>query len=727
MAWPTDGTDGWESLGTAIEEAPRSHPLPVVRRSAYYDPTALGGVGQPTTQVEHQVGESTVVVRIRAGSVEAEFLQPEVYGAAVLDSFVVPPLIEPCSVVLEVFDDDRETVLWRVGTSIAEPYPYLLEPDRYAEQEIDPATGGATVGTVTVLVIDPAIEPGVQVTGWLTAKLAALGVPDLAGRRCLLRRWIDDDLGYQVLADGPASSPRLDSSYAAFSWEIRDTRETERKVRLFDGGGGIEAIGATGTFNPTGAKTIMPDGVYGGYGYEASLGTYLIDPAEPLLGRFKIGAYPGIGYSDTGSIQLTATPGNATAQRLVSFAGSDAMRGTYEIVATEVGFDTITYEYITRFEDLLVLWRAAGSSDPWNEIGGRNLIVHGAATEEIDGAAAYFETNFAITSPYPTLGTATGKIASSVLLGDARGAAYLPAPNEDVEFFVVYRGEPSEDLPVYVEGLTAGQFTANVYAGIYSARDENGDVAPTGIRYSEPDVLAMTHPVRIRLTEPIEDARDWLESRIYAPLGYAPALNILGEIAPVSQIAPTSTDGLDRLDDSVCEPAPSWSSGERIVNVLRYVYQRDYEPAVASNAETGDGLADREVIVEFEDPVSVARHGRQELEIDGEAFRAVGDSLGDPVDTLENEWSYLLALLRQEHVQARYSLGAPTMRFAVRRSAVPLLRCGAWVVLDLSWMPDYVTGERGLLALGQVVAIGDLDCAWREVTVEQVTPLPAGS
>jgi hypothetical protein len=59
----------------------------------------------------------------------------------------------------------------------------------------------------------------------------------------------------------------------------------------------------------------------------------------------------------------------------------------------------------------------------------------------------------------------------------------------------------------------------------------------------------------------------------------------------------------------------------------------------------------------------------------------------------------------------------------VRREYTPTLRAGSWVRVWLSWFPDYVTGERGLIALCQVVAIGDLDCVWRMVTMEQVIPL----
>ncbi len=64
----------------------------------------------------------------------------------------------------------------------------------------------------------------------------------------------------------------------------------------------------------------------------------------------------------------------------------------------------------------------------------------------------------------------------------------------------------------------------------------------------------------------------------------------------------------------------------------------------------------------------------------------------------------------------------PAISLAVRRSALPLLRAGDWVKLDLSWLPDYLTGRRGLIAEAQVISLGDLDCAWRKALLEVVIP-----
>jgi hypothetical protein len=159
----------------------------------------------------------------------------------------------PCKLLLEVFDDDGVTVLWSTGTDPAHAHPYLKEPTNYGEQQIDVATGTASLTTVSVTVIDPAQIPGDQDSGWLTERLAFLNIANLGGRRCRLIRYLPDGmLGYQVIADGPASQPVMVDNYSAFTWQIRDTRDTERKLRLFD------VIHSTGDIT-TGATPAGPE------------------------------------------------------------------------------------------------------------------------------------------------------------------------------------------------------------------------------------------------------------------------------------------------------------------------------------------------------------------------------------------------------------------------------------------------------------------------------------
>lgn len=717
MAWPIDGENGWEAFGTPITSTPQVRELPEPRVTWYYDPVRLGGAGPAIPARTHLFHGQTIIVRARSTALEAQFVAPYMWSDGLLDQFAFERS-EPCALVLDIYDDDRETILWSVGTSPYHEHPYLLMPDSYGEQEVDVAAGAASIGTVSVGIIDPARLAGDQDSGWLTMRLAAATAANIRGRRARLRRFISEALGWQTIADGPAGTPTLDESYAAYTIPIRDTRETERKVRIFDGGGGMASPVAGGSFDPTGVKTLLPDAVWGGYGYDAETDTYLVDPATPITGTANLGN-PEVPFDYMFTVSVSGAP---LALRTITNAAWRAMdASSVEVLGVETFWDAVETHYRLRFRDLTLFWRGAGSGDPWTQLGSGTLILDGIRREEFSGSAGYQLANLVHSGPD---GGGNNRVVSSIMFGDTRGAAFLPTDGQAIELVVVYRGPPTKDLPVYIEGITAGQLATNVYAGLYSRRATDGAVVPTGIRYDAAALAAMTDLVRFRLTEVVTDARDWLEKMIYAPTGWAPALDRFGAISPVSQVAPLDLTGLTTLHNGITEPAPNWNAGERIVNVLRFTYPREYRPTDPAQATTGDGLTTREIVVEWEDPISVERDGRQVLEIDGTAFAAIGTASAEPVlTTREDEAGFRLSQLRQLHVQNRYALGAPTISVAVMRTAIPTHRAGDWVLLDLTWLPDYVTARRGLVALAQIVALGDLDCAWRQVLVEVVVPL----
>jgi hypothetical protein len=638
----------------------------------------------------------------------------------------MPPI--NCDLKLEVYELDFETVAWEVGTAADHANPYLARPDRYASQEIDMAGGRATIGTVGVTVVDRAQIDGDQDSGWMTERLAELGAPALAGRRCRLSRYVDGE--WVMVADGPASLPRLDPSYAAYTWDIRDVRDVERKLRAFDEGASL---------------ALFPEGVVGGYGYEASTDDYLLDPAEPALGEAEDLAP----FLEAGTIRVNfADPPSPEASRILrNIAGIRQMQGVVTMLpeeehGPEVGFEDFgawtEYPYETRFTDnnLLLRWRPFGEED-WHVIPASRLIIRARYAEDDpwagdpDPPAA--PPRFVLLTGKPVVDSlvasvsgapvaAPGTIVFSGTFGDDALVPDIPADGVDVEMQILptaYR--VSEEQPVHVEGLTAGEFLKNAYDGLYSARDEAGDVLPTGIRYDEAALLQMTTPVRVRLTEPIEDLRGWLEENVYAPTGWVPALDAEGRISPVSQVPPADSAGLPVVDDAIAEPSADWDAGRRIINSVTVTYLRDYPVTDPEDAEHGDLLSEREIVVSFEDPGSIALHGRQPLDIDAGAFRARGAiDTGDAFLALADEVAHQLAVDRQLHVGARYSLGAPAFVLAVMREESAELRAGSFVVAQISWLPDYVTGRRGLQALCQVMSIDDLDCAWRQLLLEQV-------
>lgn len=897
MAWPTGGSNGWGATGEVdaalVPYYPRSFPLPTPVHMDYYDPTPLGGAGTLLESEVRVVEGGVAAARVRGSGVEVRLTLTEAFGVTLLDSFQLL-CGAPCSCVLTVYDEDRETILWEASTSRSHPNPYLVQPDKYQEQEIDIAAGAATLGTVGVTVIDPATVLGDQDTGWLTSRLALLGIANIAGHRCRLVRFISSELGYQVVADGPAGPVRMNPDYASYSWEIRDTRETERRLTAFE----------------TVVRSLVPDEMLEGYGYSALTGTYLIDPAQPLRGHwYNTGA-------GRGEIAIGASEFPDQLRRLLIWqAAYDAVYAGLPRPYSFLGADP---DRTTNARGQYYLkWRAAGSTDPWNEIRetlhlglstvestvtsgsrvvgrlfvqDRRLTPYPLGNPDYDPAAPALPTEdqiiefmlvgpvavddqhpFILETPDVSAGAGLlnhsaapvlGRFNSVVTIGGitaglidltaipgnaldlrrlrlaafntlgnestvedifipsegvvrwraagtddpytefplhpaqpggysalmymqtpfdteyrvftllqlAAATSLMPAHNQDIEIIILQ----TEGTPQV--GLTTGQFAMNVYDGLYSERDPvTGAVVPTGIRYDRDAMLAMTRLIRVRITEPWRDVRDELEKKAYSPNGYAPALDSIGRVSPVSRVLPVSLDALEVLHNGNVEPSPDWDSGQRIINAIVFTYYRDYisgkpdpEPEPGYSGERQNVVGQQEVPIRFENKHSIQKYGRHEIAIDGSLYRAIGRDptvpeepsvppasvasrrardherrqrqagyieITEPLQVrsakliipvsgnVEDEEGWQMAQEANFYLMSRYKHGAPAFQINVIRTTVPLLRCGSWAAVDLSWLPDYTTGKRGLVALVQVIALGDLDCAWRRLLVEQVVPL----
>ncbi|HUT57652.1 MAG TPA: hypothetical protein VNA25_07350, partial [Phycisphaerae bacterium] len=136
-----------------------------------------------------------------------------------------------------------------------------------------------------------------------------------------------------------------------------------------------------------------------------------------------------------------------------------------------------------------------------------------------------------------------------------------------------------------------------------------------------------------------------------------------------------------------------------------------------------DPLLRKDVTIEYRDEASVTRHAIQAVTYEGDVFSAIGDAYGKPIVSMEAEQGYSLSQLRRLYVFDRYRNGAPTIQVPVMRTHCALIRAGDWSVVDLSWFPDTVTRRRGLLTGAQVLAVYDVDCAWRILLLEEAFPI----
>ncbi len=730
---------------------------------------------------------------------QARILFAGVWDVIFIDSFnVVPMPIPDCALVLQVFAEDGETVAWEVGTSPFHAYPYLCRPENYGAQELDIIAGAATIGQVEVIVIDKAQVPGDQDSGWVTERLTDGAVPAIRDRRCRLVRFIGEGEGFVVIADGPADTPRLDSTYAAYKWVIRDVRETERKIRAF---------------TRTGSTWLLPMGVENGWGSWDDDGSpeWLISPREPLVGTFRVefaGAQGNVVLDDYWQDAFTSPPWWPSTPVVLS-REVELATGLLDLLVSQGELQGSPGKTLYTWPDLELLWRLEGSGDQWTVIQpstanpilrsnpvARSLVVY--ANDQVNGGAELTDGTLITAAIKFMLQGATlesthdpdtGALVWVPDEGDYPGN--FPLDGQRVECAIRYIGVPTETVPLYIEfdddgvtRLTAGRFLQKLYDGEYSGNTEavepekayltltggsyrlndtapgdaffqkhmdgrwrlNDDPVgaativklgsryfiaedfvpaitfiPTGIRYTEADLLLMTNLVRARITEPIEDLRDWAEKHVYAPTGWAPSLDFNLAISPSSQAIPDSFDGLPVFDDDMTEPTPSWNAGETLINLLRFEYERWVAPIllIDQQAESIDQLEPRDVIYSFQSAGSVTRRENKE-EYSGVMFAAVGDEQGLSV---ELEVGAVLAGDRKLYVFDRYNTGAQTIEIPVKRAVSKTLKPGQWIVVDLSWLPDYVLRRRGASWGGQIVAIHDIDCAWRIVLIEEAVPL----
>ncbi len=619
----------------------------------------------------------------------------------------------PCSLLLEVYtpisiyDDTFPTIDWAVSSDPDHSAPYLLAPRNYAEQEIDPISCTATIGTVEVGVIDAPIELGDQTTGFMTEK-----VFDLLGRRCRLRRWIDDTSGWATIADGVAGPPKMDPSYSAYRWNIRDTRETERKLSAFDVGG---------------VSGVMPRGPLYGFGrftIDSALDSSTEDDFELMMGRVLDVAVTGVfNLSSLGPYQL----GLVNLFEHFSGGGVDDARMVMDqdaIDAVQIS-EIATNTWGCRNAD--VIWRKEGDliwnvSRPTSPISlPQPFVGLTDAPLLIDGDGTIFQC-----ADYVTL-----FVAHTIPDGNMRDLV----EGDRVQVIVRYRGPANEKFPYYVEG-DLGEVLKNLYDGVYSMAptDEiEGDIYdPAGMdtvetpfasrmQYDANAFDQMTDHVMLRQTEIVDDVRSWAETALYAPSGWIPALDSDMFISPVSRTPPESVSDALSLDDEFVSPAPDWTNGERTVSEIIYNYKRYFIPADDDEVtqREPDGVAIRPVTIGFDDAESALRYGPQVSEYDASAFSAVGTEDGVS-RTGQIETASLLCQTAKFDVLDRFRAGVQSIGVTVRRELIPAVRVGDWVPASLMYLPDRTTGLRGSdIELAQVVSLRDDDCTWRTLLVEE--------
>jgi hypothetical protein len=568
---------------------------------------------------------------------------------------------------LTVFEADDVTEWLSVSTDPLDANPWMMVPDQWAESEINFVSGSASIGEIVVEVLDPQTG-GTQAQRGLTAKLAdSNGRSAMSGRRALVED-SDDGYGFRTIFDGVINRVELSDSLSSFFISIRDIRERERDVELF-------------RFTET--CSVVPSGVLNGYGipYEgAPTSEWLVPPTAPLIGTFRLneGQLFGEGYVDLSTYIIGNTSDGVPVVRaevIMSDAAVAACASTGDAPR------------------IRILWRAFGSSGAYTTVNVGSFVQASGTFVQTIGAWVGSEDGRPVNA------------ASRIAMPNGFGLSNtLPTNNQSVEVIVQYIGETSEQWPLHIEEVTAGELIRDIYNGDYSDEDPK-------VRYDETSLLALTTPVRARITSPVSDAREWVERNLYVAAGAAPAI-IDGKVHAVTYELPDVNVAVTELGNAEADVMPGWSqTTDDAVNVVEVTYPRDRSIAPDEpgyDSVPGDRIVSRDVVAIVPKIIPPLGERREAFRVD--VLRAIGGPQNQPYsgDTAD-ETGAQVAQRIGDMLTDRFALGGQTLmvRADRRLSDVEDLNVGDWVVVTTTWTPDYQTGERGGNRLGQIVARRD--------------------
>jgi hypothetical protein len=498
-------------------------------------------------------------------------------------------------------------------------------------------------------------------------------------------------------------------SFAKYAIEIRDSREIERRLTAFD----------TADFPST--TCVFPSGTSITYG-DARFADF------PVVLQFAQGGRDGPLLLDTRSnrtgpiryVNLIEHWNNLPpigANAPVQFAITADMAKVFTPVTTWSAPSFFAHTW----PNILIQWRIT-PSDPWTSI--THLQVHTVTPDfdivhrsgaDVDYVDVNGETKQAQAVP----------CIRRVYFGSLVNSELPPITTPRIYVRILYRGPATEYWPFHYEG-PAGVFKQNLYDGVYSRRDVNGNLRPTGIRYNPDALAAMTDPLLARIVEPIDDIRAFTETDIAKPLGYVDRMDRDLRISPTSIHLPDSQAraSLTVIDDAITVPEPAqWSGGDRFVNIVRMKYQRLWSlisgPDPFSPGHSGDAIRTFDVTHEFRAQESVDANGEEEWSSEPSTLHSIGFGVTQSsVMSVDDEIGFLAVEKAASVLLPRYAWGAPVIGVPVFRCETRLLQAGDFVITRLSWIPDYFKLRRGLENYGMVIAIRDLDCSLRFAMIE---------
>ena len=563
--------------------------------------------------------------------------------------------------------------------------PFFHYVDSLPRSSVDLLRGKASIGECSVRILDRRRIAGDQDSGWFTHLLADIGgYSNLAGRRALLEEYVGG--AWVTILNGIVGDIGLDDNLVDYTLSLRDIRERARRLTLFGTAVGVDGMPTTSVF---------PRGVIGGWGWTGT--EWVVPPVEPLLAGFSETYNPYNIPLDSWQFGWQPMPG--------------IMDGDYSVPARFRVTDTIRQLLAARFEPdesgrnrrimhthIRLLWRVPGT-EPWNVI-----VPNWMQLQEVGG---YGDDGEHVSG------------GSHVVFTPLSGVGSLPPGGGPYEFLIGWAGEPSEDTPLHIE-MPWADFLYAVNDGHFS-RDPEGNPVPIGLPLDEASVDAIQEPVVARIVKPIGDKEDdddgrraalsWLEGNFFQPVASAPAVE-RAEVRVIRYALPPAGEPVHEVNDSNCIDATWAQSPADAVTLLTFKFRQHVRVPVEDDPEGTqskvDTIATRNVTIRrYADPAYTARIGEQKVDVDTELFSAVMTKEAAQNPTLQTvaERTLALALALADMAFDRFVLGGQALKVVVQESASRTWRVGDWLVVGVSWLPDYATGRRGMSRFAQIQAV----------------------
>lgn len=577
--------------------------------------------------------------------------------------------------------------------------PYMIRVLEQAKSEIDFVEGKATIGQITVEVLDKRITPADQTTGWFTAILASgAGNSQLNGYRLLVEQQATDGSWY-VLLNGVVGDVSLngENDLVTYRLPVKDMRERERKVALFTASNA--------------QWSMLPEGPVSDYG-----AIHEVDP------KVLIKAVRGYRAKFRRDVSV-AWAGKAGLAQITSYNGYDEPSLEYELhIANNVtgmqpNIDNTNQPYAYTYRNAAIRWRTWGSSGAWTLL--TNMPVPVGST--------FSGWSSPLVGSYSPGGRGNASSTRSFVISTTSGTG-LPADNADIEVQLLYNGSPSDDYPLLIDS-TFGQLLKDCYDGVYSATNPK-------IKYDTTIMAALvtnTPRARAIISKSEEDMHEWLQKNWYKPLGYAPALNAQGKIKPIKYAIPDVSAALTQLDNTNLTSANWMHSSKDTVNKIVFKYKREYAVSSDHGQMTRQGytangpntISEQDVEVVFVH-ASAALLGPKTVEYEPVTVRSRVIQSGDKpvIPNVLDDLGARLGTARKFELFDRFAYGCQRVAAVAKRSdaAVAALTVGDWVLMGATWLPDYVSGIRGINRIMQVMSVQDLDPITRSIELLDAGP-----